>query len=310
MRPVAENRKKPTMARFFPSVSSRIRRERLYAQMFIEDVSRQVVPIRVRSSGREHIRVWFEGDEAACDSARVLLKNLMGRYGGNDAEDICDAFESIVRSLSWSGRAAYEILRTDGGELQLVEATTHNLFRFAFWYVQMVPMRDWASGGAKFNVLSVRDMWIIRMPSALGGERGYRRILRRLSWFDGISPRYWRRRMEAGTVLNDYNVHEYSRNVEVYKAILTKEWGWDRRDWSGNWVAEYYSFHKKLQSARAKAVLRDHVTAELNSLLNALGIRCNIKMEGLPTLSGINDLQSQLEGGTLSFAEAFEAVSF
>jgi len=148
------------------------------------------------------------------------------------------------------------------------------------------------------------------MPKPLGGYRGYRAIVRKLHRFDGYGPRFWRNDLERGIAqTSNFNFQVYRRQIELFEARITKKWGWNRRDFSGqNWT-EFMQFYRTLTFRWAQAVLREHIISELNSLLARLNIRARVSVSGMPLPHEVLYLRDDMMVGNISYVRAYEASS-
>ena len=107
-----------------------------------------------------------------------------------------------------------------------------------------------------------------------------------------------------------FSFREYINVVEAYQSRVTKEWGWNRRDYTLENNTEYYSIYKRITRARAQALLRTHIINEINKLLCRLAIAARIEVSGLPSPGDISMTRNDLAAGKLSFTRALDSVSF
>jgi hypothetical protein len=95
--------------------------------------------------------------------------------------------------------------------------------------------------------------------------------------------------------------------AQRYRA--TRIWGWDTRDWSSQYVTEYYQFYRRLTFRWSIEILRRHVIQEINRLLFRLEIEASIAIEGLPTPASILDARERMAKGEIDFAVATRLTS-
>lgn len=106
-----------------------------------------------------------------------------------------------------------------------------------------------------------------------------------------------------------YDVIAYARSTKLLVNKLTKRWGWNRRDLVSENATEFYGIFKYVSFEWAKALLREHIIQEINSLLRDLGINCFINVVGLPGSQDILKARQGLLDGSVSFDQVFDLVS-
>jgi hypothetical protein len=132
--------------------------------------------------------------------------------------------------------------------------------------------------------------------------------LKELSAWSSLGPKFYeddlkRRHLPKEFVFGDYR---RAHQIQLYRA--TRDWGWGGRDWSLNYVTEYYQFYRHLTFKWAQAVLREHIVKEFNSLFRRLGIAARIVVEGLSSPRDILKVREQMQAGGLDFAGATKAI--
>jgi hypothetical protein len=127
------------------------------------------------------------------------------------------------------------------------------------------------------------------------------------SW-SGLGPRFLQEDLEKRSLPRDFDFEAYRRMFLIHQMNVTATWGWNGRDWSLDHVTEYYQFYRHLTFKWAKAVLRDHVVAELNLLLRELGIKGEIALRHLSSPEHILETREKLRIGKLDFAGAANAI--
>lgn len=277
--------------------------------MFTEDVHLAVMPIGGRTEKHKEFSVILEGGNADCERVKQVLGSI-GRHQWPSVDElVCDVAETIALYLAWGGAAAFEILIEENRATVLHNLTTRRLWRLPGCYLQVVPFSDWKVLKRRFAVIPAAQLWYVNMPGVLGGRFGHKTMLNRLGKCEILGPRFWRSDLERGKPERHFDVREYVRNAHIYCGLLTKHWGWNRRDWSQEWSIEFFTFYKAITFHWAQAVLREHIIAELNLLMVRLQIRCSVNVVGLPTSTEIMRVRNRLEEGTISFGDAFDQVS-
>jgi hypothetical protein len=274
--------------------------------MFREDINSHIVPYRVERDN-DALNVTLEGDAPEQAKAKLVLKALGGREGRDTARQVAGAVREIARNIAWHGIAVFELARSDkSGAVYPISFTSKRLLHGFGRYVQFVPRADQELWGRRVNVAPSSAIWTVGIPRSLGGTRGFKRILSGLSKFATGTPRFMRRR---GEVINRYfDFSLYRREMEIHEARVTKRWGWNRRDFTGqNWT-EYALFYRMTTFAWAEAVLRQHIVHEINRLFARLGIAAAISLSGFPAPTEIIKLRDQMASGEISYTKAYDAV--
>jgi hypothetical protein len=277
--------------------------------MFAEDVHLAIMPFRGIADKQKNFAITLVGEEKECERANYIIGEL-GEFDKYDLPGmLCDAIDNIAKHLAWEGCAVYEIVTNDEGEVNLHSFTSKRLVRFPRCFLQIIPRGDWQLWEKKWMIIPASKVWYIEMPSALGGCKGYRNILKRLKMFEHLGPSFWRSDLETGVQSQTFDFQKYVRSAEIYYGRITRTWGWNRRDWSQERSTEFFNFYKMITFRWAQSVLREHIVTELNNLFNRLGIVCKLKVTGLPTSSEILQIRRDLQEGIITFAQASDKVS-
>jgi hypothetical protein len=277
--------------------------------MFTEDVHLGVIPIGGRTEKQKNFTITLDGKEKECERASYILGDL-GGYNRHDLlEMVCDAVEKIASHLAWEGCAVYEIVKDDYGEVHVHSFTSKRLVRFPGWFIQVIPRGDRQLWGKKSVIIPANKVWHIQMPSVLGDCRGYKKTLKNLKMFQHLGPSFWKEDLENGVQSRAFDFQKYVRSTEIYYRRITRDWGWNRRDWSQDKSTEFFAFYKMMTFCWAQSVLREHIITDLNNLFNRLSIVCELRVTGLPTPSEILQIRRDLQEGTITFAEASDRVS-
>jgi hypothetical protein len=279
--------------------------------MFIQDISLGVMPMRSGVGSGNNYKVRISGKESQRAKVVGLLQSLV-RHDRRDLEELlAGAVGEIARTLSWYGRAPYEIARAQENDsiYHLHGFTSQRLFNFGWGCLQYIPYKDRELWGKSVAFLSRNDLWIVSVPRQLGGYFGYRTTLRKLSKFGKTSPRFWQEDLERHELQSSFDFMRYRREVDIFEARVTRKWGWNRRDYTQrNWT-EFMQFYRTLTFKWAQAVLREHIVSELNALFVRLKIDARVKVSGLPPSEEILFTRNDMYDGKLSLGLAYKVVS-
>lgn len=297
----------PSVASHFPSLSKGHDIDP-DVHMFTEDIHLTIMPIGGQTEKQKQFTVDFQGEEPECKKAEEII----GKLGNFDQYDktaiVCDAVDNIAKHLAREGNAVYEIIK-DAERTYIHGFTSYNLYKIIFWYLQIIPPSDWGYWKKKFNWLSEKRIWKVRIPQKLGGARGHKRVLKRLRRYSHLGPNFYRQDLEQGNTTKYFDFIKFIRNNEIYFNRVTKKWGWNRRDWSQKKCTEYYTFYKMIGFKYAQAILREHIIEEINQLLKSLSIKCKIIITGLPTAKEILQTKNDIQKGNISFTQVSDKVA-
>jgi hypothetical protein len=295
----------------FPSLREGIKDISPSVSMFTQDIPLAIMPINARDTETYYAKI--VGSPRDVERADDVLRSLT-RYDRTSVKElIADTITEFARTLAWYGRSPYEISGDEGENSQDVHVTSftpRRLFVTPWFCLQVVPRAERDRLNKTFVFIPRRNVWIVEMPRSLGGYRGHRRMLRRLTRFHAASPAFWMKDLEASRASTSYfDFSVYRREEEVLQSRITRRWGWNHRDLSSkNWT-EFALFYRMMTFRASQAILREHILLELNALLKRLDIKAEIKVSGLPTSENIFGLRSEMVFGNISYAKAYEVTS-
>lgn len=279
----------------------------LHLSMFQEDV--QQMGHFYRLGRDEEPALILEGTEEERIKAGALCASIAAYPDQRPEESIAGAIENVVLHLAHYGQALFEIAsEPEGPGLSLAPVNPDYVWNLMFFYLQVAPRASWQGREPRYALLDKTAVWRIDMPHELGGARGFRRLLKELSAWSGLGPQFYQddiRKLQLPTefVFGDYR---QAHQVQLYR--VTRMWGWNGRDWSLDYITEYYQFYRHITFKWAQAVLREHVVKEFNTLFHRLGITARIIMEGLSAAGDILKVREQMQAGVLDFAGATKAI--
>ncbi len=303
--------KKPRVARHFRSLSREIDTNPS-AHMFVQDVHIAVMPIGGRFSQERDFSVEIQGSSE--HRAVSILQSLTDGdlfSEPNLKELLSDVVNKIALYLASGGRSVYEIIRDKENEeaWRLYSFTDRRLFRAFGKCIQIVPKSDRQLWKKFYVIIPKEDIWEIAMPKVLGGFRGYRSILKKLSRFSQIVPSFLMDEMSQQKWPAYFNVKNYEKEKNLFVAKTTTRWGWHMRSSGLRIWTEFYAMYRFITFNWAKACLREHIIKELNHLFCQLQIDAEIVVKGLPTAREILKTRQQMCEGKITFDEASKKSS-
>ena len=303
-----ERLKKPRVVGHFPSIRNEfdINPNR---SMFVQDVHNVVMPLGGRFSQGRDFSVEMQGSSELAPQAIAILQSLTrgNSYGSPDLKELLsDSVNEIARYLAWGGRVVYEIIRDkeNNEAWQLYGFTEKRLFRVLRKYIQVIPKADQRFWKKARVVIPKEDIWVISMPKILGGYRGYRTILKKLSKFSQIGPSFLMDEISEQNWPSYFNPESYRREMDLFTAKTTASFGWHMRSAGLKIWTEFYAMYRFITLNWAKACMREHIINELNQLFQRLNIKAEIVVKGLPTAQEILKTRQQMCEGKISFDDA------
>jgi len=299
------NSVKPKALRFAWGKANR--REAFSKQMFQEDLHSGVLPYHLRRGENEVVAVSGEVDEL--HKVSVLCDSL-GRGRSYSVErSVEDAITEIALRISYYGVALFE--RVGGWEnipLTMYSFGSEHVWSGPGFLLQIVPRERWSYTKQKFAIIPSNDVWRIRMPYQLGSPRKYRALLDTLSAWPELGPPFLQSDLDEGRFPRNFAIEDYRRLIRTHQYRATREWGWATRDWSLDYVTEFYQLYRLLTFRWCQALLGEHIVLELNRLLVEYDIKARIELRNVATADAILDVRDKLKIGKIGFSAINEVL--
>lgn len=275
--------------------------------MFQEDLYSGIAPYPWRRGETEH--VLLTGDKEDRDKVSILCGSLGGGRSLSVERSLAGAIENVGVQLAYYGTALFEKL---GGSkdvpLTLSAFSPEHVWSMPGFFLQVVPRNSWTYTERKYAFIRSKDVWRVRLPPQLGSVKKYRVMLAQLSAWPTLGPDFLQSELEKRRFPEDFSVSDYSRLLRVHQYRVTRDWGWTIRDWSLDYVTEFYQFYRLATFKWAQATLREHIVSELNTFLSRQRIRARIALQNVPLASTILHVRERLKQGTIDFAGLNEAL--
>jgi hypothetical protein len=282
-------------------------REGFAKHMFQEDLYSGIAPYSLRRGNNECISV--TGDEPDRERVSILCASLGRGHSFSVERSVADAIETIGVQLAHYGTALFEKL---GGSkdvpLTLSSFSPEHVWSLPGFFLQIVPRQSWSYTKRKYAFIRSKDVWRLRLPRQFGSIRKYRAMLAQLSAWPTLGPDFVHSELEKRRFPQDFSVSDYSRLLRVHQYRVTRDWGWTTRDWSLDYVTEFYQFHRLATFKWAQAILREHIVSELNTFLLRQGIGARVALQNVPLASTILHAREQLKNGAIDFAGLNKAL--
>jgi len=297
----------PKALHFAPSQSDEA--NALSRHMFQEDIYTGIFPYHF-ARGDEN-KIFILGEEQEKQKLFALFDSL-GRGHSYSTEDSArDAVDQIALRLAHYGVALFEIVKnSENSSVVLSSFNPDFAWRLPAFYLQIAPRYAWTHTDRKYALLKKNEVWRVTLPATLGSVQQYRAMLSGLSAWSVMGPDFLEAELEKKRRFpSDFVVADYHRMLQVHQYRVTRRWGWIKRDWSLDYVTEFYQFHRFLTFRWAQAVLRDHIVSELNALTARLNIKAKIHLQKLASPEEILDIRGKMKQGLLDFAGAAKALA-
>lgn len=172
-------------------------------------------------------------------------------------------------------------------------------------FLQVLPPEDRRPGEPEALRIPVSRMWHVKLPSELGTPKAYRRMLIELAQREPLASFALEDGRLGANQGYEFSVHRRASDIAVERA--TRAWGTIPSLQRIAGATEHYYVARRLQFLRSQALVREHVVAELNRLLNRQGVSAAVRVDGLPTAAEISDHMTKLSRGEVSFTAALQA---
>ena len=300
------------MSRLSRAYFSNVKQDNLgsLAFMFIRDVHTGIMPFR---NGRTYpftIKLARKNQRLE-DQLKEFLD--VGAHGSRNQldETVWNIVDILSRRLAGFGDTYLEIVYDsdksglNGKKLEFLPRG--KIVKLFSRYIQLVPVRDWKRNEKKFYIIPSNRIWHVKLPRKLGTPRQHRKMLKQLSLLSEPMPKFALKTSDMGNS-EKYDFTAYRKARDIAIESVTSRWGSISSLGRIEGATEYYQVVNGLQTAYSKALLREHIINEVNSLLVRLSIRNSLKVTGLKTSVEIGNVIQKLERGEIGFTDAINAT--
>lgn len=290
--------------------------EELYTRMFLEDVSKALLPAWASQRGS---KVSVEITPTNSDLEEKLSAALDISRQAYNHHDLGSALSEFLRltmfELCLNGRVVFEIayLRKkpdapkDG--FDLIHLKEQQLFRvFGHWY-QFVPSDIAQEQNVPQRIhLPAENLAVFTLPGHLK-----RMVSKTMTALSAVSDHRWHdlaTKAHSEQLPYDFSTHERSMRLALAEAV--KEIGWTARGSFSDKVTNYYSIRQDLRFKLFLLEVREALLAQLNALLKcagrALGWSAQLSISGMTTRSALERALDQLASGKKPFTEIMDEI--
>lgn len=282
--------------------------EHLNTHMLIDDLRNSVIPIAGYTRKPFDVTL-VPPDEAA----EELISEAIDRrgYSHDLAGAVCDFIQMCAGTLLTFTEAYYEIgyfLDDEGKKVAfylspvpprsiVIEGTQIKQ------YVPAIIARERGLQGQHVT-LSPETIMAFSLPEYVRAD--FPEMLRFLAQQSArLLPKFAMQNLENPSKRVPFDSDKYWRAQKMALAAVTKDIGYNFRDYNMQYVTEYYYWHRDLMFENFKVELRESILDVLNGGIaragKELGFACQIKVEGLPNKNDIKTAQEKLAAGEGSF---------
>ncbi|MCG3658321.1 hypothetical protein [Aliarcobacter butzleri] len=277
-----------------------------YKTMFIEDIMNKIIPISFERN-KDDSKTVLHCNENDLNLIKNVLNSFNIRQGKEDNINklILNTIKEIVRNIAWYGESMHEICKVSDNDIRVVGLIPNNFFDFKFFYIQMPPKRK--NNFLYLKVINNKYLWKVSVPKTLEKNYSFKTILSRIDRFDSFMPKAMKNDLYKNNDTSSYDYKKYDEKCFIFVNDLTRDWGWDQRQWTSNSkTTEFYNMYKQINFRYSISILREHVVFELNNLFFRLGIEAKIKLENIPSSNEYKEKIENFLNGQLSYNEMME----
>lgn len=285
--------------------------------MFVEDIHTGIMPFMLYRGEREKYPARIE--PVSLEKQRIIANGILGRsYPRMLNDSLCDFVREATHVLSYDGVAYYEIIysKKENGTIEsfnLKLLQPFYLYKFFGSYYQFVPWWEAKESHIKVQIIKIPAEKIMRInfPKQYGGRKMIQKILKRLWQLSReLIPKFQMEAMEKNKNIG-FDLKQFSKSKYLEVAEITKKFGWNQRQRSGDYITEYYSMLRFLRTKKMEATLRQEIILSLNKTLNGslLNMGAKVIMDNLPTAEDVEKQEKILSEGNVAFMDIFNAFN-
>jgi len=287
------------------------------SHMFVEDMYTGIMPFMIYRGEREKYPARIE-PASSPQKQRMLASGISQRDHAHFLEDaLCEFVRTTAHSLLSDGVVFYEIIykKNEAGEIESFDfelLQPFYLFRIGKNYYQVVHWWEARESHIRAQIIKIPVEKILRidLPKGYGSRRKIYRILKRLYQLSkDLIPEFQMQAMGKNENIG-FDHDEFSRAKYLEVAKLTKKYGWNQRQRSGDYITEYYQMVRFLREKKTEAAIRSHIIEKLNEALNRppLNLNATVTIENLFTVEQVEEQEKLLEKGNVKFMDIFNAL--
>lgn len=277
-----------------------------YKNMFIEDIINRIIPISLKRNEND-CNATLDCNEEDLD----LIKNILNSFNRTYREEydisrlILNTIQEIARNTLWYGESIYEIYKLSVNDIKIIGLIPSSFIDLKFFYIQKAPKHE--EKMLYPRIIQNKLLWRMSIPKILQKNYSFKTVLSHIDQFDSFMPKSIKNDFYQGNNIPEYDHKEYARKRFLYVNELTKDWGWDQRQWTSNdKTTELFNLYKRLKFQGSIAIFSEHIVSELNNLFFKLEINAKIKLENMISSNEYKEKMKTFLNGQLSYNEIIE----
>lgn len=287
------------------------------SSMFIEDMFTGIMPFMHYKGEREKYPAKIEPTPSS-QKQKLITEGISEHEHVYFLEDaLCEFVRTTAHVLFSDGVVFYEIVykKNEAGEIESFGfELLQPFYLFHFWknYYQIIPWGEAKESRIRVQIIKIPIEKILRIdfPKQYGGKRKICSVLKRLWQLSKeLIPEFQMQAMGKNENVG-FDINEFTRAKYLEIAKFTKEFGWNQRQRSDNYITEYYSMHRFLREKKLEATIRAHIITKLNEALNRapLNLDAKIIIENLFSIEEVENQEKLLEEGNIKFMDIFNTL--
>lgn len=272
--------------------------------MYFNDWTSDVLPFVFRDSGKN-----FKVQVSPEDQRRFIttLLNVRGPDNETVEESLSEFVKEISQSLILYNGAAYELceIEEQSRVIHVLNFVPRETLDTTDSEVIQTLLED---GKIHINRIEKSKVLLIDPPCWIEGGAGFPATIESLLSLSNheFNPiKFFEKQSKGETTFFDYAKFREYQDVEVLRD--TRQSGWLRRGRYLEKMTEFYDFVRYLRFKRAQAQLRDYIMKAINDFLSSLEkhgfSKIKLDIEGVPSVTEIEKLASDLDAGEIGFQE-------
>jgi hypothetical protein len=289
---------------YLPHAESRRNEMKSMSFMFTRDLELGIMPSKYGNEVQNYKAV-LTNDDPILEKQLITLLDISRSPVDDLSEAVAEFIETCTVYISYWGEIVFEILRNEeSGEPEKLDPLPLNTVKTVLGqHIQIIPKQDVADDNKRYLRLPSMHIWRITLPRELGSVREHRKMIRHLNELSDTTPQFTFEGLDFGAKDGfEFDYHRMSRDIAIEQC--TRRFGTIPSLGQLKYTMEYYYIVNRLQSALAKALLREHIIKELGILMGRLDIDNSLVVSGIPTVKDIRAVIEELQKGKVSFADA------
>lgn len=300
----------------------------MYPHMLFEDIHNSVLPLSQHYSKRKNYSILLNPPDRNLEE--ILITIFVSRDGYRE-HNLTDAIGGFISDnaglLAHWGFVDYEINPTieidkKGSRDPHVESfrllrIPGKILKLGNVVIQLIPKRYWTERKQLFISFPSKSVWILTIPSILGGIKKHRQMMKSLR-FSGLTvPEFVTNRMSQYIENNEFTQNlglpefSFSEFHQIQKLAIATEsslWGWPIRNLLREETLEFYQIYRQIKFSQTLGILREYILARINDLIEQKLSTSKLCFNDLPSYSDLRKIESDLIEGKISLEDAYSSI--